>query len=284
MRTQRLWPLLASAALLGSCGGESSKPAAKPAGNPTPRVEGNWLVVSNPRARAQTTQGRWRIMSACPSGPCRFTVRSSTGRVYRFAFNQTTGAYTRTISLSSRCTPRSGRRSPPKRVSETSTTTLRVVAADHRSAYATQMTGESLARLVSSRARSQCREKPVRQFDLRVFRTDSPQKIPAPANPSTKAARSQASRGDDDESPIERLLAKLPGVPTSQERPSKMPAPAKPRTAVKFARPKPPPEKPSHGPTSNVSESPVERLLQKIPGLELEAEDSSSTPVTPASQ
>ena len=267
MRTQRLWPLLASAALLGSCGGETSKPAAKPVGR-TPRVEGTWLVVSNPRARAQTTQGRWRITSACPSGACRFTVRSSTRRVYGFAFNETTGAYTRTITLSARCTPRSGRRSPAKRVSETTTTTLRVVAADDRRAYATLMTGESLARLVSSRA-SRCREKPVRQFDLRVFRTDRPPKMPASANPPTGAARAQASRNNDDESPIERLLAKLPGVQTSQEGPSKMPAPAKPRTPAKPPQPNPPEQAPAQDSTGNVLDSPVERLLEKVPGLEL---------------
>ena len=269
MRTQRLWPLLASAALLGSCGGQTNKPAAKPVGNRTPRVEGTWLVVSNPRARAQTTQGRWRIRSACPSGPCRFTVSSSNGRVYGFAFNETTGAYTRTITLSARCTPRSGRRSPAKRVSETTTTTLRVVAADDRRAYATLMTGESLARLVSSRARSQCREKPVRQFDLRVFRTDRPPKMPASANPPTKAARSQASRNDDDENPIERLLAKLPGVQTSQEGASKMPAPAKPRTPAKPPQANRPEQAPSQDSTGNVLDSPVERLLEKVPGLEL---------------
>jgi hypothetical protein len=223
-------------------------------------VEGTWHVISNPRAPAQTTQGIWRIRRACSPGPCRLTVKSSTGEAYHFGVKEATGTYTRAITLSATCTPRSARRAGIKQVySETATTSLRVVSTvtNNGKGYATEMVGDSLARPVSPQATNQCRENPVRRFDLRAFRADRPRQTARP-NP----------RGGGEESPVEQLLAKVPGVqPSQQPRPPQRPDAARPQPQAQPWKANPPKQDPSRGPTNDAPQSLVERLLDQIPGI-----------------
>lgn len=218
----RARPLIAAAGVAlvwAGCGdrNQEMRPATRPAADVRPQVEGTWRMVRNPRARAVTTVATWRLEPACRSAGC-FIVRSSSGRTYRFALDPRTVGYTSAVRFPARCTPRT-RGARPRTLTIATTTTLRVVKDQGRGERrrATEMVGESVARLLPERLARTCRERAVQQYDIRGVRTDRP---PAPEPRPPDSAQTNNTRppqppqpGDRGapRSPLDRLLDHLPG-------------------------------------------------------------------------
>ena len=207
--------------LCAGCGErpEPDRPAPRPRAEARPDIQGTWRMVRNPRAATRSSVATWRLRSACPAPGACFTVRSSTGRSYRFTLDPARARYTSTIRFPARCTPRVGRGDAPSpNLTIATVTILRVVAVDGQGPrpLATEMAGESIARLLPPGRARTCRERAVQQYDIRGVRTERPAtprpQSPESAPPARRREPTPPRDGQPTPSPLERLLDRLPGA------------------------------------------------------------------------